>query len=128
MEVTIQEKKKWHRHLHSKTSLVLLLILILILAKASFIARGRTVEVTDTANRVVLEEKELLDRKTFLEGEIAKLNTKEGRESELRKKYGVAKSGEQMAIIVEPEDASDGMETSANKGWFASVLGFFNIK
>jgi cell division protein FtsB len=128
MEVTIQERRTWRKYLHSKVSLAVLAILIIILAKASFIAHSRRGEVSDTATRVSSEEKDLLARKAFLEAEIAKLNTPEGRESELRDKYGVAKTGEQMAVIVEPENQNGMATTSTNKGWFASVLSFFRIK
>ncbi len=127
MEVQIQEKRKWRKYLHSKFALAILLVLIVVLAKASFTAHIRKAEVAETANRVSLEEKELLARKAFLEQEIAKLHTVEGRESELRKKYGVAKSGEQMAVIIEAEPVS-GIASSTKKGWFSRTIDFFKFK
>lgn len=128
MEVQLRQKKKWRTYLHSKIFLVGLFILVIILAKASFLAHERKSDVTETTSRVTVEEKELLARKSFLESEIAKLKTKEGKESELRKKYGVAKSGEQMAVIVEPEVLAEDIDSSTKKGWVASILGFFKFK
>lgn len=107
---------------------MVLLVLIIVVSKAVLIAGLRQLEVSDTASRVSSEEKSLLDRKVFLTSEIAKLSTKEGRESELRNKYGVAKSGEQMAVIVEPGSQSNAVASSTDQGLWGKFLGLFKSK
>jgi cell division protein FtsB len=128
MEVQLQQKKLWRRYLYSKASLLVLLVLIIVVSKAVLIAGLRQLEVSDTASRVSSEEKSLLDRKVFLTSEIAKLSTKEGRESELRNKYGVAKSGEQMAVIVEPGSQINAVASSTDQGLWGKFLGLFKSK
>src|SRR3989338_5079774 len=107
-----QQKKKSRRIMESPPILILLAIIVFIFAWNMVGLWGR---MRDTAkNRKIAETKitELRAEKEKLEGGIAKLETEEGVEESIREKFGLAKRGEQMIIVV--EDKSE-LEANANK-------------
>lgn len=53
--------------------------------------------------RMQEENKELEDRKKILEENLSRIQTDEGLEFEIRKKFNVARAGESVAIIVDEE-------------------------
>lgn len=101
--------------MHSNVVLILLAFLVIFFAWGviGFIVKMETVK----DNRNLAEEKfiELEKKKIELSSQIARLNTEEGKEENIREKFGLAKEGEQLIVVVEdknpqkePKDESGG--------------------
>ncbi len=100
-----------------------LLLVVLILAWAVW-GLARKEEV---ARRAVEERKAELailnERKAVFEANVAELGSDRGQEATLRQNHGVAKSGEEVIIVVPPKD--DGLDPKLP--WYRRFLGFFGI-
>ena len=89
--------------MHSKPVLAILGVLVLFFAWGVIGFMGK-MEIT-RQNRKVAENKiaELEERKEKLSSEIAKLKTESGVEESIREKFGLAKEGEGLIVVVEDQ-------------------------
>ena len=97
---TGQHKRGWMDILQSRPVLLVLSIMVLIFAWSVFGFLGKM--QTTRENRQMAESQliELEKAKEKLSSDIAKLKTDEGVEESIRKKFGLAKEGEGVIIIV----------------------------
>lgn len=65
----------------------------------------------------------LKERKEVFEENLAELSTDRGQEATLRQNHGVARSGEEVIIVVPPK--ADELEPSLP--WYTRLLGWFGI-
>jgi cell division protein FtsB len=65
----------------------------------------------------------LSEREDTLKANIADLNTERGQEASIRETYGVAKPGEEVIIVVPPEEG----ETVPKDPWWKVFLSWFGI-
>lgn len=74
-------------------------------------------------NKEMAEAKVLELRKTkeSLSAEISALETEEGLEENIREKFGLAKEGEELIVVVDEKDVIS-EEESDRKNWFARFL------
>jgi len=81
----------------------------------------------EVARKAVAETKSELAaleaRKDILEENMAELDTARGQEATLRQTYGVAKPGEEVIIIVPPEEGPEKITLP----WYKKVLGWFGF-
>jgi cell division protein FtsB len=63
----------------------------------------------------------LQDKKKFLQGEIARLKTDQGKEEEARKKLNISKPDEEMVIITDKSDASSSGSGIQDVGFFPKL-------
>lgn len=99
----LQQKQKRKRRLYSLPALFLLLIVALLLVRGAY---GVVMKERESKRYVKeLEEKhiELSRRSEMLEQNIARLQTDEGIDEEIKEKYGVSREGERVAVIVDPQ-------------------------
>ena len=97
------EKRKIRNLLYSKFSIGILLLLAIWMSVAVF--ERFTVE-REMANKRAEKEAELAafkERAMVLEAKVDALHDERGIEEELRKRFDVAKEGEQVVVIVESE-------------------------
>lgn len=100
-----------------------LAVCILVLAYAVWgIARKEEI-----ARKAVEERKAelavLKERKAVYEANVAELSTDRGQEATLRQNHGVARAGEEVIIVVPPEEKTLGPKIP----WYRRVLGFFGF-
>ena len=112
-----QQKSKIRRRLYSPIVLIILLIITVALLNASWGALQKKRESDRNAERVKKELEALESQEQSLSVTIDRLQTNTGIEEEIRQKFNVAKDGEKVIIIVEPNQAST---TAVEK------TGFFN--
>lgn len=62
-------------------------------------------------------------RQETLEGNLAELSTARGQEATVRQTYGVARPGEEVIIVVPPEEGKEQIELP----WYKKFLGWFGI-
>lgn len=65
----------------------------------------------------------LKERKEVFEENLAELSTERGQEATLRQNHGVARSGEEVIIVVPPKED----ELNPNLPWYTRLLGWFGI-
>ena len=119
-----QRKRGLRNIMYSRPVLVLLSILVLFFAWGVINFTGK-MEVT-RENRKIAENKvaQLEKEKEKLSSDIAKLNSPSGVEESIRLKFGLAKEGEDLIVVVEDKnpppakDASSGGFFSFFKNWF----------
>ena len=120
-----QEKNKWRHLAESKLALMLLGILILFFAwgVVGFVGKMR-----ETAkNRKIVQDKvaELQKGKEKLSAEINKLKTPAGIEESIRDKFGLAKEGEGMIVVVEEKNPPEVQANAESSGFFYFLRNFF---
>ena len=109
--------------MESKFVLFLLGGIILLFAwnVASFI--GKMVDTSRNKNIAEKKVIELKQMKQELSENIASLNTEKGQEESIRDKFGFAKEGEEVIVIVEEKnDRNDMSEDEEDKGKFMNFL------
>ncbi len=115
------------RKLYSKPVLAALVVAILILAKGTWGVYQKEIE---SRKNVAMVEKELVElekRRDLLQVETSKLNTEEGVEEAIRRKYQVSKDGESVLVVVDkplPAAVNDDGDGFFSKMWH-SVSGIF---
>lgn len=65
----------------------------------------------------------LKERKNVFEENLAELSTARGQEATLRQNHGVARSGEEVIIVVPLKDD----QVDPHRSWYARLLGWFGI-
>src|SRR3989344_7312865 len=96
-----QHKKKRRRIIESPPVLILLAILFLIFAWKMVGFWGKLRATAE--NRHIAKEKieELKSEQARLTADISRLGTEEGVEESIREKFGLAKEGEELIVVVE---------------------------
>lgn len=114
-----QKSNKFKNIVQSKPVLFLLVILILFFIWNMI---GLFDKMQDTVkNRKIVEDKinELQKDKEKLSFDIASLNTDKGIEESIRNKFGLAKEGEDMIVVVEDKNLSEVKKGEETKGFFS---------
>ena len=123
-----QRKQKVKKRLYSLPMLVFLFLVLILLAKAVYGAIEKQQESARYARELNQELVTLNERETELRTKIQELETEEGRDKEIKEKFTVTKGGEQVAIIVEPRQATVS-NTSTNKtfwkSWWTTIRGLW---
>ncbi len=112
---------KWRSIMQSRPFLIALLVLVLIFAWSVL---GFWIKMRETGkNRRIIEAKvvELRQEKERLSADIAKLSTQAGVEDSIREKFGLAKEGEELIVVVDDESKTD-TEEEENSNWLTSFF------
>ena len=94
-----------------------LLFPVILLGRGVWNLYSKEQNVKDELANLLTQQSELQNRHSFLEGQIEKLQTSEGLEYELRKKFGVARAGEQVVVIVDEKEQATPVATSTEGFW-----------
>lgn len=112
------------RIIYSKPVVFILLILAVVIGRATWSAYINMSETGSEATQIQDRQEKLLDKREVLEQNIARLETEEGIEEELRERFGAAKKGEQMVVIVSEGVESD-QEGSEESPWWTRFIPFY---
>ena len=121
-----QQKRKVRQILYSNWVLVTLLVITVIVVRASWNVYMKEV----TSARYVANAQDSLDKVTADEAQLKNavdaLNTQEGLEAEIRRKFMVVKPGEQIAVIIDKSPtATSSSQPAPAKTWWDKVSGLF---
>jgi cell division protein FtsB len=100
----LKRRQKNRQRLYSKITIAGLALLLLLLVKPTWNIFQKSVESKRNLRNAERELAELEQRKTELESDIAYLKSEHGRDQEIRDKFGLAKEGETMVVIVRSEE------------------------
>ncbi|MDO8594796.1 MAG: septum formation initiator family protein [bacterium] len=98
-----QRKRKIRKTLYSKGTLAVVFLLLVLVGKATLGLYTKERDSREHLDRVEGELSSLTSREQSLKGDIARLETPEGIETEIREQFQVAKPGERMVVLVEPQ-------------------------
>lgn len=122
---SFQAKKGFRRVMESKPALILLGMVVIIFTWNVLGFIGKMQETVK--NRKMAEEKivELQKVKTQLSSDIGKLKTEEGIEEDIREKFGLAKEGEGMILIVDDKNTPSSTKDKVSNGFFSFFKNLF---
>lgn len=113
---------------------VLLWIGIVLLAALAVLLLGSTWEVYQKekgarVERDVADEahQDLMERKEKLSNDLTALQSERGLEEEFRRRFPVAREGEEVIILVDAEDPAQVDTERQNRGLWATVRGWFGF-
>jgi cell division protein FtsB len=99
----------WKRMAASHVTIAVLAVVVFFLGNATWNVYKRYA----TTHEKEMLAKESLQAKAAraieLEEEIERLKSEKGKEEEIRTRYGMAKEGERMIVVVDEEDEDDGI-------------------
>ncbi len=122
---SFQKKGKFKQVMQSKPFLVFLGVLILIFIYSIF---GFVNKMQDTVkNRELVEEKitELEKSKEKFNSDISKLKTENGVEENIREKFGLVKDGENMILVIDDKNKTEGENKPNSQGFFSFLKNWF---
>ncbi len=122
-----REKRRLRELLYSRPSLIILFILVLFAGRGVFHMYEKYAQAAVDKRGVESQVALLSAREDFLVSEVERLKTPTGIEQEIRQKFNVKKEGEQVAVIVEPKDATGGAaKTSGVSSVWSWVVDIFS--
>jgi len=103
----------------SRVILFILLVLVVFLGRSVWNVYVKERDTSERFGRASADHDELVERSLFLDREVKRLATSYGVEEEARRRFGLAKVGEKVFIIV---DSESGAATSTDKSFWDYVL------
>ena len=117
------KRKNWRRTIAAKPVLLVMVILIFLLGQGVVNVYKKNEQAKDKVNKV-LKQKEVLQKDyDALKKEMDTIKTNFGVEAELRRKFDIAKEGEELIVIVDVEKEIETVEEK--KTWWGSVKEVF---
>ncbi len=103
----LKQKQVLRRRLYGKTVKIVLLVVIAFLIKPTWNIYKKSQESEQNLARAKEELAELEKREKELSAVLKSLQSEEGIDEEIREKFGVAKPGESVVVIVEEKEDSE---------------------
>lgn len=122
-----QERRRLKEFLHSRYAIGFLALVIILLINAVWGISSKYAKSKDIAERAKADLEILREREASLNRSIEALSTQEGKERELRDRFGVVKEGERMIVLIEEEEEASPAAVP-KQGWWARFLGIFGAK
>jgi cell division protein FtsB len=121
-----QKKNRQGTFLQSKFVLVVLGLLIITFSWSIIELAGKLQNTIENKKIAENKVKELQKEKEGLLYDIANLNTDKGVEESIRERFGLAKDGEEMIIIVDDKNSTETVNNKpGNKGLFSFLKNLF---
>jgi cell division protein FtsB len=111
-----QEKRRLKKFLHSRYAIGFLLVIILLMSHAVFGVYKKYERSKEIAMRARNDLAALSARHDELKDSLRDLETPEGREREVRDRFGLVKENERLVILVDTTTTSAESVTVAKRG------------
>jgi len=122
----LRQKQIVKRRLYSTPVLVILLIVTGLIIHSTYKIVQKYRESAGYVDALKQKSNDLANREIQLKGDITRLGTDEGIDTEIKEKFNVSKEGERVAIIVGEADNSSNTATSTEHWWkrlWGSIMG-----
>ncbi len=119
-----QQKRKIRNLAYNKVVLILLLLVVLVMAHSTWRVYNKKRVSEEMKDVSVKNVDELRLRNRELEDKISRLDTRSGIEEEIRLKFNVVKSDENMVVVVEDEKRGESATSSELSLW-QKIKNFF---
>ncbi len=118
-----RQRQKRRRVLSSNLTILVLCVLVVLLGKETWDVYVKERKAAELLERVQVQQRNLNERAEFLESEIALLKDAGGVEGKLRERFGIAKPGEKVIVLVDTEATSSLQKTET--GFWEKVFSWF---
>lgn len=124
-------KNSFSSSLSSKIYTILLSILLIMIAGFLVVSNwrilGKTMDSIKFRQAAEVNLKTISDREGKLASKLDDLQTENGLDKEIRKRFPVAKPGEEVIMIVpgDNSEATSGSSVGSGKNWWQNFLDFF---
>lgn len=126
--IPFQERKKLRKILYSKTSLVVLAVLLFMVADGAWQVYQKARIARDERDRAARSLQGLQARNAELTASLARVQSNEGIEEDVRQKFAVARPGEDVVIVVDDSaKKSENSEASTTVGFWARLASFLGF-
>jgi cell division protein FtsB len=123
--LSFHEKKRIKLFLLSKLVLLALAALTVLLSMATWDVYQKFSETAVKREQRETALAELKVREAALRSELARLETTQGLEANIRSKFDVAREGEGVIIVVDPKAENQQASVAEKQGWLGRFLGLF---
>ena len=120
-----QEKRKIKSFLSSKITLVVLIIVIGFFFNAVWNLYQKQDITKDNLSKSAAIYENLRSREKMLSLEVEKLKTTEGKEEEIREKYGLVKPGEEVIVVVDKDESAQNISVHSENSFWDKVKSWF---
>ena len=126
--IPFQERKKIRKILYSKASLVILAVLLFMVADGAWQVYQKARIARDERDRAARSLQDLQARNAELTASLARVQSNEGIEEDVRQKFAVARPGEDVVIVVDDNSKkSENSEASTTVGFWARLVSFLGF-
>ncbi len=116
--IKLRKNKRFLRQIiYSKITVILLGFILLFMLNGTWEVFKKANSARISKNSADVDLIELEARKEYLESSIDNLNTDLGIEQEVRSKFGVAKEGEEVVVIINGIDDEDSSSVQKKSLW-----------
>lgn len=122
----LRDRQKVKRRLYSRTSRIALFIVLILLIRATWNIYTKHAESAENVQRAERDLAELQLRQADLAAKIQDLETGAGKDRAIREKFGVAKEGETLVVIVRGKESAATTTPEVKKSWWGKVRGYFS--
>ena len=98
-----RERSRVRRAVYAKPTIAILLVLTVITLRGAWGMYEKNQEAEINSGKAVADLKRLETRQTELKNDIDRLSSTRGQEEEIRNRFMVAKDGEKVIIVTQPE-------------------------
>lgn len=120
-----QDRRRIRKFLHSRYAIAVLVLVCLFLGRAVWGVYAKYQKSEALEARVAAELAALEAREASLRAYTASLETEEGKEREIRGRFGVAKEGERVVVIVEDAREETVRPLAEERGLWSWIKGVF---
>ncbi len=122
-----QERRRLKRLLHSRYAIGALAVVLLLVLRGVWGVYVKYEKSKELSARMASEASALQEREDALKASIDSLSTPEGREREMRDRFGVVKPGEKMVVLVNPQPSGDTAPAPEPRGFWSRLVGLFGF-
>ena len=98
-----RERTLMRKTMYAKPTILLLVVLVFVLARGAWGMYQKSIEASVKRDKATSELKELQAYKAQLDTDIGDLSTERGQESEIRDRFMVARDGEHVIVVTNPD-------------------------
>jgi cell division protein FtsB len=122
-----QERRRLKKFLHSRYAIAVLSIVIVLLARGVWGIYGKYERSKGIVERANADLAALAERERTLSKSLESLNTPEGKEREIRDRFGAVKEGETLVILVDETVPNEKAGTISGEGFWSRFFGIFDF-
>jgi len=119
-----QGRNNSKKFIHSKLALIVFGLFLVFFLYSVIKFSVKALDTAKNKNNAESKIEELQNQKDRLTTDINTLNTQSGVEATIREKYGLAKDGEGLIVITDPEDPN-AQNDNTNTSFWSKVKGLF---
>jgi len=126
----LRKKRKIRRKIYSTTVVFILFVLVILLSISTWRLFRKNLESRTYAREAAAELAALEAREAELSEDLEFLQSEEGKDREIRKKFNVAKEGEEVVLLVDRKNPTTTAEQNDEGKWkkfWKGVKSFFRF-